>query len=439
MSIIKVFYCIILVQIIFVSYNLANTSKLNYPELRTEDFIYNNTIKSVNLFTVANPPDIGILEMNKPPQNDIAQESPFYLEFDEIGSQPENYYVKILNCNADWTVSNMNDIQYLEKYNEYPILDRQLSFNTRVGFVHYKILLPKVLVSGNFLIVVYKNGTPDDIVLTKRFIIFENKLSIKMMPQFPLNMTDRNTGQQIDFNIIYGQYELINPMANVRVVLRQNFRWDNAIYNLKPSFIDENSRILQYQFFNRENVFDGSNEFRYFDIRSNRFGGQNVAKVSFDSDKTEVYLAEDFSRNQKPYSFYLDFMDGRYVINNYESGDRELVPDYVNVTFILNTPILNNEDVYVIGSFNNWSANNSSRMSYEPSINKYICKILLKQGQYNYRYATVSKNSKIKNEASIEGSHSITQNKYDVLVYFRPFGAISDRLIGYSSINYNGR
>lgn len=421
------------------TYIEARTKEANFPELRTEDFIYIPTIKSANLFTVSSPPDIGVLDMNKPAQSDLNQDQPMFLEFDELGNNTQSYYVKILNCNADWTLSDMNEIQFLEKFNEYPILDRQLSYNTRVPYVHYKIFLPRVLLSGNYIAIVYKNGDPNDIAITKRFIIYESKLAIKMVPQFPLNMTDRNTGQQIDFDINYGQYPLINPMANVKIVLRQNYRWDNAIYNLKPSYADETMKSLQYHFFNRENVFDASNEFRYFDIRSNRFGGQSVAKVSFDSDKTEVYLSEDANRNNKPYSFYADFMDGRYIINNYESGDRELQPDYVNVTFILNTAKLTNQDVYVVGGFNNWKASSNSLMYYEPAINKYICKILLKQGQYNYRYATYNTLEKKRSETELEGSFSIAQNKYDVLVYFRPFGSLSDRLIGYSVVNYNGR
>ena len=411
----------------------------NFPELRTDDYTYYPTVKSANLFQVSSPPDINVLDMNKPTISDLGQEFPFLLEFDELGSNTQNYYLKIINCNADWSISQMNDIQYLEKFNEYPILDRQLSYNTRVGYCHYKIFLPKVLISGNFLAVVYKNGDSKDIVLSKRYIIYEPLVNIAMDLKFPVNVTDRNSGQQVDFNINYSRYNIINPLANVKVVVRQNFRWDNAITNLKPSFLDENSKILQYWFFNRENVFDGVNEFRYFDIRSNRFGGVNVGKVSFDANKTEVYLAEDANRNDKPYSFYADFMDGRYVIYNYESGDRETQPDYVNTTFVLNTAKLAQQDVYVVGSFNNWQCNSESKMYYETGINKYLSKILLKQGQYNYRYVTMNTANLKKSEAELEGSFSVTQNWYDILVYVRPFGALSDRLVGYSKVNYNGR
>jgi len=425
-----------IVSLIYISPILANVN--SFPELRTEDYTYYPGIKSVNLFQVSSPPDVKILDMNKPAISDIGQEFPFLLEFDELGSNTQNYYLKIINCNADWSISQLNDIQYLDKFNEYPILDRQLSYNTRVGYCHYKIYLPKVMVSGNFLAVVYKNGDTKDIVLSKRYIVYEPLVDIKMDIKFPVNVADRETGQQIDFLMNYTRYNIINPLANVKVVIRQNFRWDNAITNLKPSFLDENSKVLQYWFFNRENVFDGNNEFRYFDIRSNRFGGQNVGKVSFDANKTEVYLAEDLNRNSQPYSFYADFMDGRYVIYNYESGDREIQPDYVNTTFVLNSSKLTH-DLYVMGSFNNWQCDNTTKMYYETGINRYLCKVLLKQGQYNYCYAAVNPSNGKKSISEIEGSFSITQNWYDILVYVRPFGAISDHLVGYGKVNYNGR
>ena len=53
----------------------------------------------------------------------------------------------------------------------------------------------------------------------------------------------------------------------------QNRRWDNAIRNLKPNNIHDN--VLDYDY-DKENVFPGGNEFRYFDIRTTSHNGENV-------------------------------------------------------------------------------------------------------------------------------------------------------------------
>ena len=34
-----------------------------------------------------------------------------------------------------------------------------------------------------------------------------------------------------------------------------------------------------------------------------------------------------------------------------------------------------------------------------------------------------------------EGNHFVTENSYTVLVYFRPFGARADEIIGYMQLN----
>ena len=69
--------------------------------------------------------------------------------------------------------------------------------------------------------------------------------------------------------------------------------------------------------------------------------------------------------------------------------------------------------------------------------NAYEKTLLLKQGFYNYNYVTTSMNEddKIINYETAEGHYWDTENVYTVLVYYRPFGARADELIGYTQIN----
>jgi hypothetical protein len=402
----------------------------------TDDATYEDNIKTVLLYPTENGTDLR--DMINPPLMPMAQTSFMKLEFDELGSDYQNYFIKIINCNADWSLSQLNAIQYLNEFNEYQITDRQISFNTRFPYIHYKINLPKIKITGNYLVMVYRNSDEKDFIITKRFVLYDNAIGIKMDPKFPLSVSDRNSGQQIDFMINYGQYNLINPLQNLKVILRQNHRWDNAITGLKPVFFNESAGSLEYYFSNSESSFKGYNEFRFFDIRSNRFNGLNVAKATFDADKTEIILRDDANKSTQPYSLIPDFMDGKYIIQNYESGDSEIQPDYVFVTFVLNAPKAEGR-VYLIGALTNWRTDRNYEMKYNTAINKYTCRVLLKQGQYNYRYTLVPQATESKDESFFEGSYNLTQNIYDILVYYRPFGALSDQVIGYQSINYQGR
>jgi hypothetical protein len=63
--------------------------------------------------------------------------------------------------------------------------------------------------------------------------------------------------------------------------------------------------------------------------------------------------------------------------------------------------------------------------------------LFLKQGFYNYSYVTtpITGNDKRINFETAEGHYWDTENVYTVLVYFRPFGARADELIGFTQIN----
>ena len=61
---------------------------------------------------------------------------------------------------------------------------------------------------------------------------------------------------------------------------------------------------------------------------------------------------------------------------------------------------------------------------------------LLKQGFYNYSYVVKTAQG-LPDETALEGSYSQTENRYDVLVYFRPVGGRYDQLVGYTEIDYN--
>lgn len=73
-------------------------------------------------------------------------------------------------------------------------------------------------------------------------------------------------------------------------------------------------------------------------------------------------------------------------------------------------------------------------MEYDQENKIYFKELLLKQGFYNYQYLV-----KGDKPYFFEGSHFETENKYEIFVYNRPVGSRVDRLIGYTSFDYNRR
>jgi hypothetical protein len=76
--------------------------------------------------------------------------------------------------------------------------------------------------------------------------------------------------------------------------------------------------------------------------------------------------------------------------------------------------------------YNQYTADNL--MQYDAENKCYYLLAYLKQGGYNYMYYTLSPSGA--SLLPLEGSHWQTLNEYAIDVYYRPFGARYDRLVG---------
>ncbi len=75
-------------------------------------------------------------------------------------------------------------------------------------------------------------------------------------------------------------------------------------------------------------------------------------------------------------------------------------------------------------------------MHYNPEKQTYTAKILLKQGFYNYTFATIGMDNVV-NTNEITGTFFQTENEYTVLVYYKPNGGLYDRVIGVGQGYFN--
>ncbi len=394
-----------------------------------EDRIYSDKIKSV-LFYAEPEGSRGV------PITPFDQNTRLILEFDELNTEQQFFYYKIYHYNADWTPSYLAASQYLYDFNEYRAPDGEMSFKTRVSYFHYTIPMPKVKVSGNFLIKVYRNYNEDDVVITRQFVVYENIAPIGAIISRSNNPADAFKKQQVNFEINYAQVNLANPYNDVKVRLRQNFKDYNAITNLKPVFVRDYEKILDYQFYNNENAFNGGNEFRYFDLRSVLFSGIYVGRIQRTNEMCDAWILPEKTRNNVAYAFY-DDINGAFYPQLYENLNKTTDPDYVMVHFQLSSPTQAPGDVYLTGRFSNWKTLPEYQLTYNAEEKYYSGAFLLKQGYYNYAYSVVT--AGIRDDIYFEGNSSLTENAYDIIVYARAQGEMYDRAIGYYVKRFYGR
>ncbi len=402
--------------------------------LRFEDAIYDPSIRSVQCYAQSGNPE----EVFNAPVIPLSQPEPILLEFDQLNAGQQRFTLKVIYCNADWTEARLTQIQYLEDFNEFFITDAVASFNTKVPYIHYRIAIPRVKLPGNYLVVVTdRNGNN---ALSRRVMVYDNKVTVAGRPVIPVGVQQRNTGQQIDFNILYPDYPVVNPAQEIRVVLRQNGRWDNAKTKLRPTFVHETQRRLEYTFFNGESSFPGLKEYRGFDDRNLRGRGFNIQAVDMEANPVKVQLYPEKNRATEVYSQDVD-INGRIVYENRRFGATNTGgdPDYVDVTFSLAAPEPAPGAVYVFGQLTEFQLQPAAKLQYNAEQQQYTGTLSLKQGYYNYSFALQRPTQPtVANEAYFEGSHFQTRNTYDILVYYRPPGARTDLLIGYQWLETNG-
>jgi hypothetical protein len=355
------------------------------------------------------------------------------LSFDDLRDQRDTYYARIVHCNQNWTKSTLSPLDFMSEFNELPLNSFTFSLDTHTPYVHYQFRLPPVKLPGNYVVVVYRGSDSSDIILTKRFMVYDQRVTFLREGSLVGPGALASVNQQLNFTINYKNIALINPLENINVSLRQNQRWDILVENLKPSFIRENRHELEYRFFDPDKMFKGGNEFRFFDLRSLNYPGRNVLRVNNTKKPFDVFIQPDQRRTGQPYAQY-DDMNGNYTTDNYDFRNA-VAGNYVNVFFALQAEPIDGE-VYLNGAFTDWRYTPEYKMQYDSANRQYKGKAFLKQGWYDYQYIVKSKNLPA---YYFEGSHFETENLYEIFIYYRSFQPLADLLIGYVRLEANPR
>ncbi len=401
--------------------------KSNY--LRYDNHVYVDNIKTVLLYPAGAETGTPTIKLNA--------NGKLMLSFDDLDNDIKNYSYTFIHCEADWTPSDYDKANYITGYTDEPIETNQYSSNTLTKYTHYTLTFPsqtmQPTISGNYVLIVFRDYDQKNIILTRRFMIYEQLVSIDAKINRASVIDDRNAKQKVDFSILYPNYKIDNPFEELKVVITQNDRTDNAITNLKPLFLKDKELDYNYE---KENTFNGGNEFRFFDTRNLNYLAEHIYRFAYDSiGNHQTFLDQDQRRSSKRYLTAQD-INGSYLIHVQDKTDAGIEADYTTVHFSL--PLseqITDGNIYVFGAFSDWRYGNDTRMKYTPEDNSYHAALLLKQGYYNYEYIFVKTGTDSADHSYIEGSHYETENDYTIYVYHHPIGVRYDKLIGVKRVN----
>ena len=398
-----------------------------YAQFVWQDRVYSPIIKTVKLESMDSRMLIPILNIN--------QSEGLLLSFDELSEETHRFEYTFIHCNSDWTESSLQYSDYIDGFETAIIGNFANSFNTLQRFVHYEQAIPSSMTrlskSGNYILKVYVEGEPDNVVLTKRFLCIDRKAEVAAEIMQAREPALRTRCQETDVRVYANNDLFYNPNERVKVLIQQNGREDSKRF---LPLSENRGRELVYNF-RQENIFDGGNVFRSFDFTSLRQRSNFIANIDYIGGENIVRLREEVVKERSPFVEQAD-LKGAYYVRNDIDNNEALCSDYAWVYFYLPKPLNLEGNYYAVGELSDWRFSQQNKFTFDNTLNKYVLRMLLKQGYYNYQILYIPNGYTVGSYKEVEGNHNETQNYYNIYVYYREPGNDYDSFIGFLRAEY---
>lgn len=388
--------------------------------------IYDNNIKSLQVVADDNWLSMPVIQLNTDERINIS--------FDDLTHTYHRYAYKLVHCKADWKESDqLFSSDYIDGFADgNTIDDSQESVNTNILYTHYKFCIPNsqcnIKLSGNYKLTVYDENNNNQPVLTACFMVINSKVSISMSVTSNTDIDMNNKHQQVSFEVNYSQLKAINPQEQIKTFVLQNGRWDNVKVPSRPQFIS--AQVLKWDH-NKDLIFEAGNEYHKFEFLDVTHPTMGIDHIAWDGNDYHVY---PFVCEPRYNYIYDEDANGAFYIRNSNNIENDYASDYAWIHYRLMTDPLPTDDVYINGA---WTINQFSpqyKMTYNAAEKCYECKILQKQGYYSYQF--LCRNNGKSLIMPSEGSFYQTENKYQILVYYKGQGERTDQLVGFRQLQY---
>ena len=357
------------------------------------------------------------------------------ISFDDLTHEYHRYCYKIEHCEADWqTSSALFESDYIDGFaSGNTIDDVQESTNTVQLYTHYNISFPnnkcRPKISGNYRVTIYDENDEKHVVCRAYFMIVEPSMAVHLNVTTNTDIDINGKHQQVEMAVDYGNNIVSNPQTQIKTVVMQNSRWDNAVINAHPQYIKANG--LQW-IHCKDFIFDGGNEYRKFETLDVTHTTMGLESINWDGHNYHAWIWTDEPR---PSYIYDKDANGAFLIRNSDNIDNDVNSDYIITHFRLKSP-QTADPIYINGFFTNDRFLPQYEMKWNEKNQQYEGELLLKQGYYSYQYLMMKPEGKLKPVPS-EGNFYQTENTYQALIYFKANGDRTDRLVGYTFGKWN--
>ena len=390
--------------------------------------IYNKGIASLQVVAGQNWMSLPIIRLGSHSPNDRIN-----ISFDDLTHTYHRYTYKIEHCEADWTVSDqIFASDFINGFQEGNTIENSMeSINTNVLYTHYKLTIPNedcsLKMSGNYKLTVFDENDDNRPMFTACFMVLESAMGVQLDVTTNTDIDINKQHQQVSMQVNYGSVNVTDPSTQIKTVVMQNRRWDNARINPKPQYTMADGLRWEH---NSDLIFQAGNEYHKYEILDVSHPTMGIDRIDWDGENYQVY---PYACVPRPNYVYDEDANGAFYIRNSDNIENDIASEYVFVNYTLQVPERVDGDVYVNGAWTNDQLTPEYKMEYDDMNRCYTARILQKQGYYSYQFVMVGRDG-VSRVVPSDGCFYQTENKYQALVYYRGTGERTDRLVGYQQV-----
>jgi hypothetical protein len=359
---------------------------------------------------------------------------PITISFDELSHEYHRFTYTIQHCEADWTPSeSLFTSDYINGiYDDNTIDTYEESIDTYQLYTHYTLQFPndkcRITMGGNYKVTVIDDYAQKP-VLVACFMVNESSAGIQLEATTNTDIDINGKHQQLNMQVTYGGLDIISPEEQLNIVVMQNRRWDNAVYNPPAQYKMREGMKWEHC---ADLIFLAGTEYHKFETLDPSHITMGLSSVGWDKDLSQWH-AYVFPDTPIPnYSYDVD-ANGSFLIRNSDNIDNNITCDYIMTHFELQAPQQQGR-VYLNGAWTNQRFLPEYEMDWNEDKEIYEKTVYLKQGYYSYRYLVMADDGTTQGLSS-EGNFFETENTYQALLYYRGNTDRTDRLVGFASIS----
>ena len=386
------------------------TERDSLPQIQTPENLFtvpgqmiaSDLVRSIQLHRTGSPTSPPIIEMDGNQR--------LLLTFEMLEFDSRQFRISFTHHNPDWSRSPIPPEFYIDGLQTHFLDGGQVS-QQRPQYRQYTFRFPNNQLdfrrSGNYMMRVEDQDT-GYLVFTIPFFVTENRGSIR-------SSVEVITTPRRDFRITHrpvSRFRLPDfvdqPQFDLEFYYVQNQFWGKSREADELDFSDP----LEVQFeLRRENSFIGDYEFLELTLDELSQNNPQVFEAAPHEVPPRLVLMDDISGFSST---------GRMTPSTrYGKPNLNLNGRYANVVFRFEpgTEIEDDQDIYLVGDFNNWSIRSRQRLEHNPEIDRWETSTIIKEGLYNYKYILME-NGAI-DDLYFDDLFLRTPQEYHALVYMR--------------------